>query len=236
MFKAVLKDIKDLTLDSLFPKKCAGCGKLDVLLCEKCKEEIIKIKTPLCLGCGKISPGGKFCKNCRKKTNLTGVIISAHYEDGPLKEAIHKFKYDFIYILKDELSIFLADAIKNNIPVDKYAITYVPLHRKRESWRGFNQSKLLAKDVSEILGVEFIEGILVRNKQAESQISLKRSDRFKNVLDNFQARAEFSDKIKDKKIIIIDDIITTGATLNECAKILKVLGAKEVWGAVLGKH
>lgn len=228
--------IREILLDSIFPKYCVGCGQIDTYLCDQCKEKIVFIQSPTCPNCGKLSPKGKFCKTCRPKVDLTGVIIAAHYEEGPLKEAIHTFKYDFVFDLHKELSTFLAEAlIKNNFKKN-YLITFVPLHRARENWRGFNQSKLLAREVSLMLNFEFIEGVLKKKINTKVQVELKRRERLKNVEDSFEANARYVDKIKRKRIILVDDIITTGATLNECAKVLRNIGAKEVWGLVLGKH
>src|SRR3972149_385224 len=231
-----IQAVKENLLDCLFPKSCVGCGKKDTYLCENCKSKIVIIKAPTCLGCGKLKPKGQYCKTCRPKVGLTGVIIAAHYEEGPLKEAIHTFKYDFVYDLHEELSTFLAEALKRNNFKKNYLVTYVPLHRSKENWRGFNQSKLLAKNVSLKLKFELIEEALEKNKNTKRQIELKRGERFKNVEDTFRASAKYVDKVKGKRIILVDDIITTGATLNECAKALRDIGAKEVWGLVLGKH
>lgn len=237
MVNSKFQAAKEVFLDCVFPKSCVGCSKSDTYLCERCKQKIVTIQSPTCLGCGKLKPRGKYCKTCRPKVDLTGVVIAAHYEEGPLKEAIHTFKYDFVYDLYEELSTFLAEALIRNNFKKNYIVTYVPLHRSKENWRGFNQSKLLAKKVSETLNFELIESVLEKKKNTKRQIELKKAERFKNVEDTFQASAKYVDKVKGKRIILVDDVITTGATLNECAKILrKKLGAKEVWGLVLGKH
>lgn len=227
---------RESLLDTFFPKVCVGCGRIDTFLCPKCYMKIIQIKSPLCLGCGRLSQKGKYCPRCKPKTKLNGVVIAAHYEEGPLKEAIHTYKYEFVYDLRYILSTFLADALKRGGFDEKYILTYVPLHPKKENWRGFNQSKLLAEEVSKITGLEIMGNILRRKKNNPRQIELKRSERFANVKDIFSVNEEIVDKISGKKIILVDDIVTTGATLNECARVLKENGAKQVWGLVLGKH
>ncbi|PIZ00393.1 hypothetical protein COY62_02795 [bacterium (Candidatus Howlettbacteria) CG_4_10_14_0_8_um_filter_40_9] len=227
---------RESLLDTFFPKVCVGCGKIDTFLCPKCHSKIVRIKSPLCLGCGRLSEKGRYCPRCKLKTKLNGVVIAAHYEEGPLKEAIHTYKYEFVYDLKNVLATFLADALKREGFNEKYILTYVPLHPKKENWRGFNQSKLLAEEVSNITGLELMENILKRKKNNPRQIELKRRKRFENVKDIFSVNEEIVDKISGKKIILADDIITTGATLGECAKVLKENGARQVWGLVLGKH
>lgn len=228
--------LKESLLDTFFPKICIGCGKIDTFLCPDCLKKIVLIKSPLCLGCGRLCPKGKYCPRCKKKTKLTGIVIAAHYEEGPLKEAIHTYKYEFIYDLKNVLATFLADALKRNGFNEKYVLTYIPLHPKKEKWRGFNQSKLLAEEVSILTGFDLVRDILKRDKNNRRQIELKRFERFSNVKGIFSADEDIVDKISGKNIIIVDDIVTTGATLGECAKILKEKGAKQVWGLVLGKH
>lgn len=227
---------RETLLDTFFPKVCVGCGKIDTYLCSDCYSKIIQIKSPLCLGCGRLSKKGKYCPRCKPKTKLNGVIIAAHYEEGPLKEAIHTYKYEFVYDLKYILSTFLADALKREKMDTKFILACVPLHPKKENWRGFNQAKLLADEVSRMAGLEIFENALKRNKNNPRQIELKRNDRFENVKDIFSVNEEIVDKISGKDIIVVDDVVTTGATLNECAKVLKENGARQVWGLVLGKH
>ena len=94
--QSILKKGFNFGLDFLFPKNCLGCNKEGTFLCKGCLKKIIRIKTPYCPTCRKITKNGQFCNNCRPKTSLTGIIIACHYQYGPLRESIHAFKYEGI--------------------------------------------------------------------------------------------------------------------------------------------
>ncbi len=227
-----LKGIKKFILDCIFPVKCVGCGKLDTVFCNDCIEKIVFIKSPFCPKCNRLTKKGQVCKRCRPKSNLTGVMVAAHFKEGPLKEAIHSFKYDFITELADPLSKILTDYLKNKKLSQNTILSPVPLHWSRKSWRGFNQSEVLAKKVGEELKIPVRANILKRIRLSEPQTNLKRKDRFSNIRGAFECQNK---ALESQKIIVLDDVYTTGATLEECAKVLRNAGTKEVWGLVLAK-
>ena len=187
--------------------------------------------TQLCPNCSKVSELGKFCKNC-KKGSLSGLIVATYYEE-PISQLIHGFKYRFIR----ELAPVLADLTLPNLEKLKtqyndFIIVPVPLHRSRYAWRGFNQSEEIGKVLAKKLFVD-LKKPLVRIKSTTPQVELKREKRLKNPHGAF--RATNSGEVKNKTVLLVDDIATTLATLEECAGVLKAAGAKRVWGLVVAR-
>ena len=224
-----------LFIDIFFPKICVGCGKYGHNLCFDCAGEIERIKTATCPGCGKISVAGKYCPNCksRTKSELSGVIIAIHYSSGPSKEIIHNLKYNSVVELADLLGELMVLALENaEIPSDTIIVP-VPLHPKKLGKRGYNQSFLIGRYIADKLQLECLEP-LVRVKETETQINLGRNARLANLKNAFYCKNP--EIVQGRRILLVDDVITTGATLNECAKELKQAGAKSVLAVVAAKN
>ncbi|EKD56575.1 MAG: ComF [uncultured bacterium] len=259
--KLLFRNTLDFVLDLLFPKYCVGCGEESKWLCSKCADKIILIKTPTCPTCQKITKNGQFCSRCRTKTSLTGVMVAAYYGEGPLKEAIHTFKYDGIFDLAKDLGKILLTRLTHiPLPLIRLAserpefhrrtkwnmgnvvIIPIPLHKKRQAKRGFNQAELLAKQLkikNEKLKTKnwtIITNKLIRHKyQKKSQAELSGKARRINLKESFSWVGD-KNELKGKIILLVDDVYTTGSTLNECAKVLRrEAGASQVWGLVLAK-
>ncbi|MBM2820617.1 MAG: ComFC, amidophosphoribosyltransferase [Candidatus Berkelbacteria bacterium] len=142
-------NIKNFVLDLIFPKFCLGCQKEGTWVCPKCAQEILLVKSQVCPDCGRISKFGKYCLKHQKPHGLTGVLVAAYYEEGPLKELIHNFKYNHILEVGDFLGELLVEALSNNLTTGQdMIITAVPLNFWRQSQRGYNQSEVLAKYVA----------------------------------------------------------------------------------------
>jgi len=202
-----LSAIRRLMLDLLFPSKCVSCGASGELICGTCFAQIHRVD--------ELIPA-KY---------LSGVFSIYRYEKGGvLQKAVKAIKYRFIR----EVSVYFRHDIecvlKCNFAND-YIAAAVPLHRKREKWRGFNQAAEL------LYCIDFPRcDFLTRKVHTKPQAELHRADRLSNLRNAFAVCGDVS----GKNIILIDDICTTGATLYECARSLKEAGAKEVWGVVLG--
>lgn len=221
-------------LDILFPKVCIECGKYGGDVCINCIKKIEKVKTSTCFYCGKIEKLGLMCARCRKNndTNITGIITSAIYDDGPTKEMIHYLKYCGYRDLSEMLGELIVERLRYSIIINNAVVVPVPMHKKREIARGYNQAELLARYVSKELDLP--GGLaLARKKDNPQQMKLTREKR----LENMRGSIECVDRelVKDKCVLLIDDVATTGATLSECARILKEAGAKKVWGAVVAR-
>ena len=223
---------RNYIIDLVYPKECVGCNKEGVWLCRRCRSKIIKIKTPYCPKCKRITKNGQFCSNCRKNISLTGIIISAYYRE-PLKETIHHYKYQGIRDLKNQLSDFIIDRLKNNLPRGEKILVPIPLYKRKELERGFNQSREIAKKISSYFNIPLTENLLVRKKQTLPQINLRLKERSENIKDAFGLLP--GREIKGKTILLVDDVTTSGATLNEAAKVLRQAEAKEIWGVVIAQ-
>jgi len=157
--------------------------------------------------------------------------VVAHY-DEPLKTVIKKYKYEFVKALKDDLSDIAwascSDFGENAI------LTCVPSSEKRLAWRGYNQADEIARILAKNTGIKYIPNLLKRTRYKTPQTQLTRRERFQNVEGSFKLTRKV--KLSGKKVVIFDDLVTSGATLDACAKELKKAGAKQVWGFVLARH
>lgn len=228
-----LAKVKEFIFDLLFPKKCVSCQREGDFFCHKCQQKINFIQTQSCPFCNRISPLGRFCERCQRKYKmaLSGILVAAHLED-PLREAIHTYKYQFVKELSYSLSQILISTLRKNLPHKAPILIPTPLHRRRKAWRGFNQAELLADLVGCEFGLPVLKRSLLRIKNTYPQIELKRQERKENVKGAFFYQGK---DLKKETILLIDDVATTGATLNECAKELKKAGARAIWGVVLGR-
>ncbi|MCL5410717.1 MAG: ComF family protein [Patescibacteria group bacterium] len=227
------KQIASFFLEIFFPKRCVNCGKIALhFVCPVCVQNIEKVKTSTCPVCGKISQFGKFCPNC-KKAELGGIITAARYEIGPIKEMVHHLKYSGMTSLAEMLGELIVERLEREMPRGNIVVVPVPLHRKREFSRGFNQAELIARYISKRLNIS--GGMaLSRVKNTESQVKLSGDLRKKNLIDAFACTDE--ELILGKTVLLVDDVTTTGSTLIECAKILKQNGAKKVFGVVVARR
>jgi ComF family protein len=164
---------------------------------------------------------------------LKGLIVAAKYDVGPTKEMIHHLKYSGFTELVPLLSEIIIHRIKNNLPKKDLIIVPVPLHKKREAQRGFNQAELIGRELSKRLDIP--GGLaLSRTRNTQSQVKLVRKDRKDNLVGAFAC--EDPEIICNKCVLLIDDVTTTGTTLEECTKVLRKNGAREVWGVVIAKR
>jgi ComF family protein len=202
---------------------------LDFQVCPAC-EEMITEKGCLC----------RACRNSQR-SSLDSLVSAVSYEDPAVKHLVYNFKYRFARDISEPLAKLISRAlVRNDIALPDFLVP-VPLHPKRLRWRGFNQSFLLASHISEELapltGVDILD-ILQRKKFNRPQMQIKNyQERLQNMQNIFALLPDTSpDLIKNKKILLIDDIATTGATLEECAKVLKSAGAKKVFTAVVARQ
>nr|WP_312291029.1 ComF family protein [Clostridium chromiireducens] len=177
------------------------------------------------------------CENCRKdikriKNLYQDKIISYGYYGGVLKELILKFKYKNNFTAGDILTELLEEYIINNFNYKEYIITYIPLSKKSKKVRGFNQCEYMAKRISRDLSIRSLE-ILIKSKETKEQKTLKKEERYENIKNAFNIKRGI--KLKGCNIILIDDVITTGATINEAYKLLKKYQVNDIKLLTLAK-
>ena len=256
--------LKNFLLDLIFPRFCLGCSKeLDLkqasFICEACFNDIA-LNSVQCHICGLRNKNGT-CQKCRKKTFLNGLFAAGKYQDPTLREAIHQFKYQSMESLKKPLAQLMINYLEKEKLINKLSpsggspegrknftpiLTPIPLTMFRKLRRGFNQSELLAIEISKYLNFPIVK-LLKRKKFSAPQARTKDwQTRKENVSGAFCLSkpptliSDINNPIIDigyqyKKVILVDDVSTSGATLEEAARILKEAGAKEVYGLVVAK-
>jgi len=241
--KKHLQKIETFTLDLILPKKCLGCQREGTFLCSECLNLIKLNSWQICPICEKsLTEYGEVCRYCKlEKPPLDALTTASSYENPLIVKLVHNFKYKFI----DELSVPLSKLLIKTFQKNKLAlpdlIIPVPLHPFRLRWRGFNQAELLAQNLAQNLLPSFPiktdTKILTRIKYTSTQATLKKSeDRQQNIQDAFQIDLSQIDKIKNHRILLIDDICTTGNTLMECSKQLRKLKPKSIQALAIARQ
>jgi ComF family protein len=223
-----------LLLDLVFQANCKSCGnkmKSDrkVCFCNDCWKAIKTIREPFCIYCGKqlIIPEEHFCAICTKRRLSYIDNRSAGIYEGTLKEALHQFKYKGKKSLGKALGDFLSDYIKERGGLDDIdLIIPVPISESKREKREYNQSEILAMLVGQRFDLPVLKDVLFRTKDTVAQFGLRREERFNNVRGVFEVLC--SEKIKWASVLLIDDLLTTGATADECSKALLEAGASQI--------
>ncbi|MCD4656758.1 MAG: ComF family protein [Planctomycetes bacterium] len=229
----------------LYPKHCVICGQYlehlehsDFDLCRECWEALPTIGSSFCAKCGAyLGPYTKPAKNCSRckgeLANIEKVVALFRYKDSA-KDLIHKLKFDRQRHVAYSLANMLASHLTTDELISKIDyIIPVPLHWKREMHRTFNQSEIICSTLAKKLKLKYRTNIIVRKKATREQSKLTRLERKKNLKDAFALSYAKKHKIRNSTIMLIDDVMTTGTTLSECAQVLKKGGAKKVYGAVV---
>lgn len=235
-FSTKIRRLLKIILQIILPAKCDGCGRPNFYLCESCRKEKLKVqKFQLCHICKKRVKVGFVHINCKKKSILDGLIVLVKYNKF-LENYLFDIKYNFYYAMTDDIGDYIVSELKKNtlfqeLLKQNVTITYVPLHKSRFKWRGFNQSQILAEIIGNNFDYKVID-ILERDKNTRPQVGLSCIDRLKNVKEAFIVKANLNEI---ETVILVDDVYTTGATMEECALVLKSGGVKGVYGLVLAR-
>ena len=203
---------------------CGICGKLNQnFLCQKCNNTL--------------KNQAKFnVENFQKKEKYFKELLYIFKYEGIIRKTILKYKFQEGSYLYKTFSVFiLQDKIFTEKFINKYdLIISVPIHNKRMKTRGYNQSKLIAKEIAINCGKEYYDNVIIKSKNIAPQSTLDMLERVKNIKEAFSI-GKNSEKISGKNVALFDDIFTTGSTVNECAKILKKIGANNVGIFTLAK-
>ncbi len=228
-----LTQFKRAALNLLFPQRCLGCGEEGELLCQTCQKHLPRIVPPICPKCGRPQSSDILCPACVSSQVFLDGLRSPFRFEGLLREAIHQLKYKNLRILAQPMSTFLTKyLLQESIPFN--VLVPVPLHPRRLRERGYTQSFLLAKELSQHLNIPLIDDTLVRVKYVSPQAKTsKLQERLTNVKNAFSCR---NSKLQGEKVLLIDDVSTSGATLEACALALKSAGATSVWGLTLARE
>ncbi len=249
---------RNFLLDLIFPIECLGCAKDGTWLCNKCFRSLPINNRQFCPGCSRANKNSNYCAKCAPDYFLNGIWVASNYNNQIVANLIKKLKYSFVKDLSAVLSQLLIlyftqllgayrlnynsnknldkeldRQLKIPLPIlwlSNTIVISIPLHKKRLRWRGFNQAEIIAVEFCQHFNLDLRSDLLIRKKHTAAQMKLKKKKRLKNLLSAFEYKGN---NLKNRPIILIDDVATTGSTLNECAKILKQNGASEVWGLVV---
>ena len=233
----------------LFPSDCKLCSSplLNISrlpVCPECLDAIRPLRAPQCVICGdrlhsaQLLRGDGQCANCRESApDFERAVSFGEYQDE-LRGLIHLLKYERVTPARGPLGRMLAEAISDLLPgcgQEKFLLVPVPLHRNRRRARGFNQAELLARAALKRLPreLEFATGVLIRKRETISQVGLSREERIENMRGAF--RVIDADRVRGRSVIVVDDVMTTGTTVSECARVLKKAGAEKVWAATVAR-
>lgn len=218
----------DAVLDAIYPRRCAGCGRRGGWVCAACEADLPRFAPPWCLRCG--LPGNRHPCPCNVFSPELGVVRSAAAFDGWLRRAIHAFKYHDEWARADHLGGLLSEVLAEVGHVD--GLVPVPLHPSRLRRRGYNQTALLAERAGAALGIPIVPA-LTRTRRTAQQVGLGGAERQANVGGAFVADAS---RARDRRLVLIDDVITTGSTIGACAAALAEGGASEIMAVSLARE
>lgn len=218
-------------LDILFPPQCAGCKCSGYRWCPDCIKKSPKVAEIICPHCGMPNVEKNICYYCQQHPPSFKAARAWGLHVDPLRQAVHQLKYRRDIALGEILSISLLDLIQTqnwNINL----IVPIPLAKKRLRQRGYNQAVLLAYPLAWHLGIEYSTKALIRNRETRTQIGLTKKERRENVRNVFSPDSYI---IRGKKILLVDDVITTGATLDSASEALLRCGAEAVYAVTLAR-
>ena len=203
------------------------------MLCSSCCDSLPRIMPPFCPQCGKPQASGILCPGCVSWQAEIDGIRSPFRFDGLMRQAVHQLKYKNLRALAKPLAKLLNDFLVIN-PVPGEVLVPVPLHPRRLRERGHNQSHLLAEELSSLINLPVIDDCLIRKRHTPPQARTATvEERRSNIANAFTC---VNDRLQDKQVLLIDDVSTSGATLDACAKTLKAAGAVSIWGLVLARE
>jgi ComF family protein len=247
----------NIVADLLFPPHCVACRRLGAWLCVDCLDGIEVFQPPLCHRCGMPGPGGRapqrtglgvselsslpkgrtgqwICHQCRAtSSNLDGFRSYARH-GGPLRQAIHEFKYNGLRSLSAILGELMGEAWPYLAPhgIEMDAIVPVPLHPSRQRVRGFNQAGLLCRELVVHLRLPLVQDVLIRSRRTSPQVGLSPRERRANVDGAFHCA---NDSLAGKRVLLVDDVYTTGSTLEAAGFVLRKTGVLSVWAYTLAR-
>ena len=217
-------------LDLLYPPSCAVCGREGRFVCEDCEPEMPRLLAPYCMRCA--SPGREvYCRLCAATPPHFDGVTAPYVHRGPVRDLVHNLKYNNVRTSAPVLGRLMAAHLASaNVRAD--VLAPVPLHRRRERNRGYNQSLLLARAISDATGIPLDQRLLTRTRDTAPQVTMRSpEERRRNIKDAFKCDGD----VRGASVLVIDDVVTTGGTMSACAKPLKSAGAKSVWGLALAR-
>jgi len=220
-------------LDLVFPPRCAVCGRGGSFLCEPCTEALPRALPPRCPLCWQLLRPPAACQDCGGHLPAFAGVRAPFSFEGPVRELVHALKYKHFRALAEPMAVLMARCLEEeSIPAD--TLVPVPLHPLRRRLRGYDQSALLARELGKLTGLPVVETALARRRATPPLArGLGAAERRDKVQGAFAVRA---DALAGRRLLLIDDVTTTGATLDACARALRDAGASSVWGLTFARE
>lgn len=220
-------------MDYVYPRTCPVCTQIlpskGGLICDKCRAKLIYVKNPRCTKCGKPldNPGKEYCGDCAKKKHYynSGRVVWVYTKE--MRQSIYRFKYnnkrEYADFYTEEILQLYGSWIRN---LGVEAIIPIPLHNRKYRVRGFNQAQVLAEGIGRKMNIPVLTEVVGRSKSTTAQKNLNNKERQENTKNAFKI---IDNEVKLNKILLVDDIYTTGSTMDAVAKILQENGVKEIF-------
>ena len=224
-------------IDLLYPRRCPVCHDIVSVrgerICPECRGRFQPVEEPVCLKCGRglTSEEEEYCRSCRQKPGDFHASTAAFYYDETARNSVMKFKYEG----RREYADYYVEALLRHrkeqlLRWKPQLILPVPIHSSRRRERGFNQAEELARRLGKELGLPVRTDILKRSRRTADQKELSAADRRKNLQNAFSVSVPLTGL---RRVLLVDDVYTTGSTLNACARALRAAGAERVYGCVI---
>ena len=221
------------SLDLLFPPRCAGCGGFGGFLCPDCLEATPRAQPPRCPACWMPGTGG-VCGRCRRSPFAFEGARCPFVYAGAARQAVHALKYQGVSAIAEVMAEAMAECLAGWPPGRVRALVPVPLAGRRRRSRGYNQSEALARELSRLSGLPVVGGLLVRRRASPPQAgAADEAARRANVADAFAARREGA---AGGPVLLVDDVMTSGATLDACARALRTAGHEPVYALTFARE
>ncbi len=227
-------------LDLIFPKRCVGCGRIGNYFCQNCQCAIRLIfhSETICPVCERPAVAGFTHPMCRTGYTIDGFTSFFHY-DGTIKKAVKALKYRLVSDVAAEFVSLIPETSFLNSFHHKLLhpiFLPIPLHKMRMHQRGFNQAEILGGFISHRLQIPMYTDILLRTRETKPQVEMKnKEDRLKNMHGVFGLNPKTQHVLRNKHVILFDDVFTTGATMRSAASVLKHAGANRVWAVTMAR-
>lgn len=219
-------------LDLLFPPRCGGCGQLGARWCESCLRAVQPVpKDNICIYCGQIMNTKGVCRSCRHSRPPYVALRSWAIYGGVVQKVIHQLKYEGNMALGEQFAKYLISLLIS-LQWKPDLVVPVPLGLARRAERGYNQSALLALPLALYCNLVYRPQALSRVRETRTQVGLDASQRRENVAQAFHANPRW---VRGKVVLVVDDVITTGATMAACANALHLAGASKVFGLSMAR-
>lgn len=227
----VLSRAASSALEALMPMRCVSCDREGPYVCSSCEPSLPRLRGDRCRSCATPGPAG-LCETCAVYRPAYNRIIARYLMDGAVRVAVHDLKYRNLRAAAPELGRLMADSVRESrIAAD--VVIPVPIHRRRERQRGYNQSQHLASAVAKELELPVEDKLLRKVQDTEPQVTMPNDEERRANLDGaFRCEG----KLTGSCVLLVDDVVTTGSTISACAEALKYSGASAVFGVSLARE